>query len=225
MHIRRFLLATLLLCCGVTSAVAGVARAPHPQVEFLTNRGSFIVELYPDKAPKTVANFMHYVTSGHYPGTTFHRTIERFMIQGGGLDEQLKERPTQPPIVNESNNGLKNEPGTLAMARAYEPDSATAQFFINLTDNKFLNFHKPDPRYIGYAVFGKVIRGMETVERISRVSTRNVGPHQNVPTEPIIIEKVVVLDQPVTPDPAPGLPSGSTGGKTSKPTVKGKKRG
>lgn len=225
MHIRRFIFAILIACIPFTApAYAGIASA-NPQVEFVTNKGSFIVELYPEKAPQTVANFMQYVSSGFYQGTTFHRTIERFMIQGGGLDETLAEKRTLAPILNESNNGLKNEPGTLAMARAYEPHSATSQFFINLTDNKFLNFYKPEPAYIGYAVFGKVIRGMETVDRISKVPTRKVALHQNVPVEPVIIEKVSLLEKPVQPEGSAPLPSGVTSKpKTQKSSVKGKKR-
>ena len=229
MHIRRSILALLLFCFALSSpfSVAGNTQSANPQVEFLTNQGSFVVELYPDKAPKTVANFMQYVSSGFYHGTTFHRTVERFMIQGGGLDERLIEKSTFSPIPNEANNGLKNEPGTLAMARAYDPDSATSQFFINLTDNKFLNFHKPDPRYYGYAVFGRVIRGMDTVERISKTPTQKVGMHQNVPLEPIVIEKVALLDRPVIAEARPGLPSGTVSEKNTtskKSSVKGKKR-
>jgi peptidyl-prolyl cis-trans isomerase A (cyclophilin A) len=225
MYIRRFIIILVAACSLFTASVESGSASPNPQVEFMTNKGSFIVELYPEKAPQTVANFMQYVSSGFYQGTTFHRTIERFMIQGGGLDENLSDKRTLAPILNESNNGLKNEPGTLAMARAYEPHSATSQFFINLTDNKFLNFYKPEPAYIGYAVFGKVIRGMETVERISKVPTRKIALHQNVPVEPVIIEKVAILDKPVQAESTP-LPSGVTSDKpkTRKSSVKGKKR-
>lgn len=226
MHMRRLFLALFVFSLFSTISYAGTSLS-NPQVEFLTNRGSFVVELYPDKAPQTVANFMQYVSNGFYQGTTFHRTIERFMIQGGGLDEHLSEKRTLAPIPNESNNGLKNEPGTLAMARAYDPNSATSQFFINLTDNKFLNYYKPEPAYIGYAVFGKVIRGMDIVERISKTSTRKIGLHQNVPVEPIVIEKVAILDRPVLAEAAPPLPSGPIGSshvKTQKSSVKGKKR-
>ena len=232
MHIRHFILALSIFCvCLVTGQVSAADLHPaNPQVEFQTNQGSFIVELYPDKAPQTVANFMQYVTSGYYQGTTFHRTIERFMIQGGGLDENLSEKPTLAPIPNESNNGLKNEPGTLAMARAYAPDSATSQFFININDNKFLNYYKPEPAYIGYAVFGRVIRGMETVERISKTPTHKIGMFSNVPVEPIVIERVALLDHPVIADASASLPAGKVSETTSKKSsikkssIKGKKR-
>lgn len=229
MRIRHFFLALLTLCFsvfGLQSFAADLHRA-NPQVEFVTNEGSFIVELYPDKAPQTVANFMQYVSSGYYQGTTFHRTIERFMIQGGGMDENLAEKPTLAPIPNESNNGLRNEPGTLAMARAYAPDSATSQFFINMNDNKFLNYYKPDPAYVGYAVFGRVIRGMDTVERISKSPTHKMGMHQNVPIEPIVIERVALLDQPVIADASASLPAGKVSEKAppqKKSSTKGKKR-
>ena len=203
-----------LLCCAP-------AFAANPQVEFQTNQGNFVIELYPDKAPKTVANFMQYVDSGFYPGTVFHRTINRFMIQGGGLTSELKEKPTKAPIVNESNNGLKNEPGTLAMARAFESDSATSQFFINLSDNKFLNYYRPDPHYVGYCVFGKVIRGMAVVERIGQTPTRTAGQFADVPAQPIIIEKVAMLEKPVAAE----VPDSSNKAKSSKPASKGKKHG
>lgn len=200
------------------------AYAANPQVEIDTNQGSFVVELYPDKAPQTVANFLKYVENGFYAGTVFHRTIDRFMIQGGGFTADLKEKLTLPPVVNESNNGLKNEPGTLAMARAFEPNSGTSQFFINLNDNKFLNYYKPDPHYIGYCVFGKVIRGMDVVERIGHTPTHTAGKYTDVPLQPVTIEKVGILAMPIDtagePEPAadPGKPS-------KKPAAKGKKRG
>lgn len=199
------------------------ALAANPQIEFQTSHGSFVVELYPDKAPKTVENFLKYVEVSFYLGTVFHRTIDRFMIQGGGFTADLKAKPTFTPVVNEANNGLKNEPGTLSMARAFDPDSATSQFFINIADNKFLNFYKPDPHYYGYCVFGKVIRGMDVIQRIGQLPTTAVGPHANVPLQPVIIEKVSMLDKPVqaeTPTAGNKLPSSST-----KPASKGKKRG
>lgn len=199
------------------------AHAANPQVEIRTNQGSFVVELYPDKAPKTVANFLQYVTSDFYPGTVFHRTINRFMIQGGGLTADLKQKLTMPPIENESNNGLKNEPGTLAMARAFDPDSGTSQFFINLTDNKFLNYYKPDPHYIGYAVFGRVIRGMDVVERIGQTPTHTLGQHADVPVEPIVIEQVSVLATPI--DTAGESKPSNASESSTKPASKGKKRG
>ncbi|HEY8119527.1 MAG TPA: peptidylprolyl isomerase [Methylophilaceae bacterium] len=207
----------LLALCSPPVLAEGMK---NPQIEFQTNQGSFVVELYPDKAPKTVANFMQYVSNGFYMGTLFHRTIKRFMIQGGGLTPEMQEKSTFSSVPNESNNGLKNEPGTLAMARAFEPDSATSQFFINIADNKFLNYYKPDPHYIGYCVFGKVIRGMQVVERISEVPTRTVKAFSDVPVEPVVIEKVAVLETPVEAEALSELPI-----KSSKPASKGKKRG
>ncbi|MCB5191296.1 peptidylprolyl isomerase [Methylobacillus arboreus] len=180
----------------VSLPVLAADNAPQ-QLEVYTNHGSFIIELYPDKAPKTVANFIQYVTSDFYTGTTFHRTVDRFMVQGGGLTADMKEKSTFSPIENESNNGLKNEYGSIAMARAFAPHSATSQFFINLSDNKFLNFHKPEAAYIGYAVFGKVIKGIDIVEKIGKSPTRVVGAHLNVPVEPVVIERVALLDQPI----------------------------
>lgn len=194
----RALLAPFLYLAMLCASLAAIASDNAPQqLEVQTNHGSFVIELYPDKAPKTVANFIQYVTSDFYTGTTFHRTVDRFMIQGGGLTADMKEKSTFSPIENESNNGLKNEYGSVAMARAFAPNSATSQFFINLSDNKFLNFHKPEAAYIGYCVFGKVIKGIDVVERIGKSPTRVVGAHLNVPVEPVVIEKVALLDQPI----------------------------
>lgn len=213
-----FLLLLFMLC----SLPVFADSKQNPQVEFQTNQGSFIVELYPEKAPKTVANFLQYVDSGFYAGTVFHRTIKRFMIQGGGLTPELKEKATFASIPNESNNGLKNEPGTLAMARGSEPDSATSQFFINLVDNKFLNYYKPDPHYIGYCVFGRVVRGMQIIQHISEVPTQSVKRLSDVPLEPVVIEKVAMLDKPVE---AEAMPATSIEKNSSKPATKRKKRG
>lgn len=194
----RALLAPFLYLAMLCASLAAIASDNAPQqLEVQTNHGSFVIELYPDKAPKTVANFIQYVTSDFYTGTTFHRTVDRFMIQGGGLTADMKEKSTFSPIENESNNGLKNEYGSVAMARAFAPNSATSQFFINLSDNKFLNFHKPEAAYIGYCVFGKVIKGIDVVERIGKSPTKVVGAHLNVPIEPVVIEKVALLDQPI----------------------------
>lgn len=172
--------------------------AANPQVEFETNRGNFIVELYPDKAPRTVENFLHYVSSGFYNSTIFHRTIQRFMIQGGGLTEALEQKPTLEPIPNESTNGLPNDYGTLAMARGYAPNSATSQFYVNLEDNHFLNYHRQEAGLEGYTVFGRVIRGMDTVVRIGDSQTTKVGKLDHVPTDPVIIRTSYLLDAPVT---------------------------
>jgi peptidyl-prolyl cis-trans isomerase A (cyclophilin A) len=144
-----------------------------------------VLELNADKAPKTVANFLAYVKRGHYDGTIFHRVIDGFMIQGGGYTADLREKPTQAPIVLESRNGLKNERGTIAMARTVVPDSATSQFFINVVDNDRLNYPSFDGH--GYAVFGRVIDGMDVVDRIKAVATTASGPHQNLPVKPVVI--------------------------------------
>jgi peptidyl-prolyl cis-trans isomerase A (cyclophilin A) len=213
----RFFIFLLCLFAGIS------AHAANPQVEIRTNQGSFVVELYPDKAPKTVANFLQYVTSDFYPGTVFHRTIDRFMIQGGGLTEDLQHKMTMPPIENESNNGLKNELGTLAMARAFDPNSGTSQFFINLTDNKFLNYYKPDPHYIGYCVFGKVVRGLEVIKRIGQVPTHTTGQFADVPVEPVVIQQVSILSSPI--DAAGEIKPASATESPIKPAAKGKKRG
>ena len=199
------------------------AFAANPQVEFRTNKGTFVVELYPDKAPKTVANFLQYVESGFYPGTVFHRTVDRFVIQGGGFTPDMQQKLTMAPVINESNNGLKNEPGTLAMARAFDPNSGTSQFFINLNDNKFLNYYRPDPHYIGYCVFGKVVRGMDIVESIGKTPTHTAGQFTDVPLEAFVIENASLLASPVE---TAGDSKPSTASESSKkPAAKGKKRG
>jgi len=183
--------ALALLLTGASSALA-----ENPRVEFKTTMGGFTLELYPDKAPKTVANFLEYVNSGFYKGTILHRVIDNFMIQGGGFDPGMKQKETRGPIENEAGlamkGGLRNELGTIAMARTSIPNSATAQFFINVKDNAFLDYRDPSPQGIGYAVFGRVVDGMNTVLRISRVDTTNAGGHQNVPQRPVIIESVTV---------------------------------
>ena len=168
------------------------------RVEFQTNQGNFTVEVYPEKAPKTVANFLQYVKDGFYENTIFHRVISRFMIQGGGFERDLSEKPTRAPIPNESSNGLLNETGTIAMARTADPDSATAQFFINLNDNQFLNYVSPDPEQIGYCVFGKVISGIEVVQKIGLSPTTNIGRNSDVPIKPITIKSVKVLPEVAT---------------------------
>ena len=164
-----------------------------PSLEFQTSQGNFTVELYPEKAPKTVANFLQYVKDGFYDNTIFHRVINRFMIQGGGFERDLSEKNTRAPIANESSNGLVNELGTIAMARTSDPDSATAQFFVNLNDNQFLNYTSPDPEQIGYCVFGKVTSGLEVVQKIGLVPTGSMKGHADVPTKPITIKSVKLL--------------------------------
>lgn len=168
------------------------AFAANPMVELKTSQGDIVVEVYADKAPKSAANFTQYVKDGHYDDTVFHRVIDGFMVQGGGFDEQMKQKSTRPPIENEARNGLKNLPGTLAMARTSDPHSASSQFFINLAPNTFLDYPSRDGW--GYAVFGKVVRGMEVVEKIAKVRTANSGMHQNVPVEPVIIRAARLLE-------------------------------
>ena len=157
-----------------------------------TNFGTIKIELDFDKAPKTAANFKQYVEEGFYNGTIFHRVIDGFMIQGGGMDENMKEKSTRAAIENEADNGLKNEVGTLAMARTMDPHSATAQFFINVKDNDFLNFSSKNTQGWGYCVFGKVVEGMDVVNKIKGVATGDHGFHKDVPQEAVIIEKATV---------------------------------
>jgi len=183
MH-RLFLLAFVFLFSITT-------HAANPQVELKTSQGTLIIELYQDKAPKSVENFLQYARDGFFNGTVFHRVIPGFMIQGGGFTPDMKQKEARAPIQNEAKNGLKNEAGTLAMARTNDPHSATAQFFINLVDNKGLDYPSPDGW--GYAVFGKVVQGLDVVQKIAKVPTANSGPHQYVPTAPILIESVKLL--------------------------------
>ena len=168
------------------------ALAANPMVELKTNQGEIVVEVFADKAPKSAENFVQYVKDGFYDGTVFHRVIDGFMVQGGGFDADLKQKSTRAPIENEAKNGLKNERGTLAMARTADPHSASAQFFINLVPNTFLDYPSRDGW--GYAVFGKVVKGMDVVDKIAKVQTANRGFHQNVPVEAVVIESASVLE-------------------------------
>ena len=152
-----------------------------------TTSGDILVELYPDKAPETVANFLKYVDDGFYNNTIFHRVIPGFMIQGGGLTARMQQKDTSAPIKNEADNGLKNDRGTIAMARTMDPHSATAQFFINLVDNDFLNFQAPSGNGWGYCVFGRVTEGMDVVDKIAKVKTTTVGMYQDVPSDLVVI--------------------------------------
>ncbi|MCK9379578.1 MAG: peptidylprolyl isomerase [Sulfuritalea sp.] len=167
------------------------AHAANPQLEMKTSQGTMIIELYQDKAPKSVENFLQYAKDGFFNGTVFHRVIPGFMIQGGGFTPDMKQKEARAPIQNEAKNGLKNETGTLAMARTGDPHSASAQFFINVADNSFLDY--PGRDGWGYAVFGKVTQGMDIVKKIEKLPTANVGPFQNVPSTPILIESVKLL--------------------------------
>lgn len=158
-----------------------------------TSLGDIKLELNKEKAPVTVENFVNYVNDGHYNGTVFHRVIGNFMIQGGGFDKDMNQKSTGEPIKNEANNGLKNDEGTIAMARTQDPHSATAQFFINVKNNDFLNFSSESVQGWGYTVFGKVVEGMDVVDKIKAVKTGNSGFHQDVPLEPVIIETAEVV--------------------------------
>ncbi len=160
------------------------------KIELTTNHGRIVIELDQEKAPLSAANFLSYVRSGHYNGTIFHRVIKGFMIQGGGFDAQMNQKPTEAPIQNEANNGLKNDKYTLAMARTNAPHSATAQFFINTVTNDFLNFKSESPSGWGYAVFGKVVEGTDIVDKIGTVKTgRGPGGHADVPVEAVVIQE------------------------------------
>lgn len=163
------------------------------KVQLTTTYGPIVLELDAKKAPDTVENFAAYVTTGHYDGTMFHRVIHDFVIQGGGLDRNMKEKPTRPPIRNEANNRLSNLTGTIAMARTSDPHSASAQFFINTSDNAFLDFSKETDKGWGYCVFGKVIAGMEVVEKIEAAETTTRNGHDDVPVELILIEKAGII--------------------------------
>jgi peptidyl-prolyl cis-trans isomerase B (cyclophilin B) len=164
------------------------------KVQLHTSQGVVTIELDAEKAPNTVENFLSYVRKGHYDNTIFHRVIKNFMIQGGGFEPGMKQKGTDAPIENEAGNGLKNDKYTVAMARTNAPHSATAQFFINVVDNDFLNFSSPTPQGFGYAVFGKVVEGTDVVDQIKGVRTGSSGFHQDVPLEDVVIEKAVVVE-------------------------------
>jgi cyclophilin family peptidyl-prolyl cis-trans isomerase len=171
------------------------AVAANPQVQITTNMGVIVVELFPDKAPKSVGNFLQYVKNGFYKDTIFHRVIPGFMAQGGGFTRSFEQKPTREPIDIESANGLKNDKGTVAMARTRNPNSATAQFFINVADNDFLNYSAPTVQGYGYAVFGKVVKGMDTVDKMIAMPTGRGGPFPtDVPRKEIVIEEVKLLE-------------------------------
>jgi peptidyl-prolyl cis-trans isomerase A (cyclophilin A) len=183
---RRMAISLAAALAMGTAAFAETA----PQVKFQTSVGDFTLELYPEKAPKTVENFLQYVKDKHYDGTIFHRVIGNFMVQGGGFTPDMNQKATREPIPLEAKNGLKNDRGTIAMARTGNPNSATAQFFINVVDNAGLN--APSPDGYGYAVFGKVTSGMETIDKIRAVPTGNKGMFQNVPNTPILINSATL---------------------------------
>ena len=192
----KSLLAALLTCAVALSFGSGAEAVQKPvRVKLTTTMGDIILELYPDKAPVTVANFLQYVKDGFYNGTVFHRVIDGFMIQGGGLDANLQKKPTRAPIQNEGDNGLKNEPYTIAMARTSDPNSATSQFFINVADNKSLNHRAKTATDWGYTVFGSVVQGKDVVDKIKAVSTGTQGMYENVPQTPVVITQATIVNQ------------------------------
>ena len=180
----------IVLAVGLVTAAAA---ADNPRVALKTTKGTIVVELYPDKAPRTVENFLRYVREGFYAGTVFHRVIPGFVIQGGGLTPDLRPKPTRAPIPNEAKNGLSNRRGTVAMARTMVVDSATSQFFVNLADNTFLDHRNETPQGYGYAVFGRVVEGMDVVDAIAAVPTGTVKGFRDVPKEAVVIESAEVL--------------------------------
>lgn len=190
-----------------------------PVVVMETSMGTIEIELDPGKAPETVKNFLGYVNDKFYDGTIFHRVINNFMIQGGGFTPEMKEKTTKAPIKNEAANGLRNEVGTIAMARTGDPHSATSQFFINVNDNTFLNYTAPNPQGYGYAVFGKVTYGMHVVNRIKMVKTGNIGPYSDVPMDAVVIKTVRLKESPApveTPNPVEAPKSQAKKAKAAK---------
>jgi peptidyl-prolyl cis-trans isomerase B (cyclophilin B) len=182
---------TSVLISSISAATAG----DLPRVQMHTNQGDIVLELNKEKAPKSVENFLQYCKEGFYDSTVFHRIIDNFMIQGGGFTQDFKQKDTRAAIQNEAQNGLKNLRGTIAMARTGDPHSATAQFFINVVDNAFLDHTMPTPQGWGYAVFGKVVEGMEVVDKIKAAPTGSGGPFpQDVPTKPVVIERCTVVE-------------------------------
>jgi cyclophilin family peptidyl-prolyl cis-trans isomerase len=198
---RRITLATLAAALALPLAAAEPAKhscesalkGKEMKVKLTTSMGPITVELDKDKAPVSAANFAKYVESGHYNGTIFHRVIDGFMIQGGGFTKDMAQKPTQAPIKNEADNGLKNDKYTLALARTPDPNSASSQFFINVKDNDFLNYKAPTMQGWGYAVFGKVVEGKDVVDKIAKVATGNAKGFENVPATPVVIEKAECL--------------------------------
>ncbi|HXU44523.1 MAG TPA: peptidylprolyl isomerase [Thermoanaerobaculia bacterium] len=182
-----------MVLAGAGAGSKATAPAKNPHVALETSKGKIVLELDAQKAPKTVANFLAYVKAGHFNGTIFHRVIPGFMIQGGGFTPDMTQKPTNPPIENEAGNGLKNDRGTIAMARTNDPGSASAQFFINLVDNAPLNHRDTSMSGWGYAVFGKVIEGLDVVDAIGKVPTGNKSYFQDVPIDPVLIKKASVV--------------------------------
>ncbi len=201
-YLRSLLQTTLFFCLMLLPFTSAMATGPEqptaedPRIEIETNLGKILIELLPAKAPLTVANFLQYVKEGHFDGTIFHRVIKGFMIQGGGYDTRYHQRPTHPPIENEAANALPNKRGTIAMARTSNPHSATAQFFINTVDNSHLDFRAPTPVSWGYTAFGRIMKGMDVVDRISQSPTGAGGPfRQDVPSTPVVIQHVRLISR------------------------------
>ena len=194
---RTWIICGLVLALGLLVGLPGESFAAGEKerslVKMETSKGDIVIELFPDKAPKSVANFLQYVQAGAYDGTIFHRVIDGFMIQGGGFDADMRHRPSKASIKNEADNGLKNTRYTVAMARTNDPHSASNQFFINVANNDFLNYRSQSQQGWGYAVFGKVVDGMDVVDTIRRVPVMNRAGHENVPREPVLVKKAYVF--------------------------------
>ncbi len=193
MRWSSFLSATAVGVALVSSTLAQVNKEENTMIRFTTSLGSIDIEVYEDTAPKTAENFLNYIKDGFYDGLIFHRVIPGFVVQGGGFEPEMKERATRAPIGNEADNGLKNDRGTLSMARTNDPHSASSQFFINLKDNDFLNHTGTNPRGWGYAVFAKVVNGMDVVDKIAGVPTGTVGAFSDVPKQDVVITKAEIL--------------------------------
>lgn len=191
---RLFIVLAASILLAATSSSQAQDKQKNPMVRMTTNYGTIEIEVLPEQAPVTAENFLRYVRDGFYDGVIFHRVVPNFVIQGGGMEPGMKEKETRPAIKNEADNGLKNDRGTLSMARTNEPDSASSQFFVNLKDNDFLNHTAKTPRGWGYAVFAKVVSGMDVVDKIAKVPTSNAGFHQDVPTEDVVIEKAELVE-------------------------------
>ena len=187
------------LLAALTVALSFAVQAQNPQVEMRTSMGVITLELQPENAPETVKNFLQYVKDGYYSGTIFHRVIADFMIQGGGFTPDLAAKKTRDPVKHEGGNGLRNQVGTIAMARTADPNSGTSQFFINVVDNQMLDFRGPAANEVGYTVFGRVIKGLDVVNKIRNVQTTVKGPHQNLPVQTVTVERVTLTDVAVKP--------------------------
>jgi peptidyl-prolyl cis-trans isomerase B (cyclophilin B) len=199
MGARVSVVLSAVLACAIVAGAAESSAKAKPRVRLETSKGVIVMELDPQAAPKTVENILQYVKDGFYDGTIFHRVIKNFMVQGGGFTKDMQEKKTRPPITNEADNGLKNDLGTVAMARTPDPHSASAQFFINTKKNDFLNFTSKDPQGWGYCVFGKVVEGLDVVKSIESVATTSQGMFQDVPVTPVEITKATIVAAAAAP--------------------------